>query len=84
MANPTDLSTTIATEAALPASSTSDGQSASGRPIGDLIQADQYLGNRKAITNRRRGMYLSRLIPPGAFGGRACLGAFDSAFWGGL
>ena len=63
----TDLAPTISTEATLPASSASDGQSATGRSIAEIIAADQYTGNKVAIAQRRRGMVFTKIIPPGAF-----------------
>jgi hypothetical protein len=74
VADSTDLSDTIATEAAAPQSSAADGQSASGRPIGDLIQAQQFLDARAAMRKRRRGLLYARAITPGALddSGRPC------------
>lgn len=66
MADPTDLSTTIATEAATPQSSSGDGQSASARPIGDLIKAQQFLDARVVMKKRRRGILSTQLTTPGA------------------
>lgn len=74
MADPADLSQTIADEAAAPLSSSSDGQASTGRPIADLIAADRYLAAKAAAGQRRRGLSFSKLIPPGTLpdNGGAC------------
>ena len=77
----TDLSATIATEAADPQSSASDGMSATGRNINDLIAADTYLAGVVARNKRRRGIALTKMIPPGALsdqGGVYGYGPFNS------
>lgn len=61
-----DLTTDISTQAVEPASSSADGQSASARPIADLITAQQYLDIRAANRKRRRGIGFARLTAPGA------------------
>jgi hypothetical protein len=61
-----DLTTTIETEAALPASSSADGQSASARPIGDLIKAQQFIDAKAVLKKRRRGLLFTKLVTPGA------------------
>ena len=66
MADPTDLTDTIATEAVSPSSSSADGQSASARPIGDLIKAQQFLDAKAALKKRRRGITYTQLTTPGA------------------
>ncbi len=66
MADPTDLSDAIATEAVAPSSSSADGQSASGRPIGDIIKAQQFLDAKAAMKKRRRGVLFTKLTTPGA------------------
>jgi hypothetical protein len=73
VADPTDLTETIATEAASPQSSAADGQVATGRPIGDLIKAQQFLDARAAMRKRRRGITYTQLTTPGALddGGQA-------------
>lgn len=63
-----ELETEIATAAQEPASAASDGQSATNRPIDDLIKADQYL-TRKRVA-RCRGFFgqiaIAKIVPPGA------------------
>jgi hypothetical protein len=73
VADPTDLTSDIAQQAVEPASSSGDGQSASGRSIGDLIKAQQFLDARVALRKRRRGITMTQLTTPGANddGGRA-------------
>lgn len=63
---PTDITSDIATQAVEPSSSSADGQSASARPIADLITAQQMLDNRIALRKRRRGIGLTRFTAPGA------------------
>lgn len=64
MSQPADLSQSITDAAGTPQSASADGQSASARPIDQLIKADQYLALRAAAGLRRRGMRFSRLILP--------------------
>jgi len=73
VADPTDLSDTIAAEAALPISSSGDGQAATARPIGDLIKAQQFLDARAARKKRRLGIITRVMTTPGALddGGRS-------------
>lgn len=79
----TDLTATIAEEAAAPVSSTADGQTATARPLADMITADRYLAAKAAIAKRRRGVTFGKLIPPGplADGGGAIVG---TPFGGGI
>jgi hypothetical protein len=67
-----DLSSIIETEAALPASSTDDGQSATARSLADLIATDKYLAQKRANASRRKGIVFNVLTTPGALddGGR--------------
>lgn len=80
----TDLADTIATEAVSPASSAADGQSATARPLADLITADRYLAAKAAMASRRKGVSFSKLIPPGPLcdGGGAVVGV--PPFGGGI
>jgi hypothetical protein len=82
VADANDLATDIAQQAVEPASTTSDGQSATGRPVADLIAADQYLAQKAARAKRRRGIYFSQLVTPGA-GGGGCGEPFDRPCGGG-
>lgn len=70
-----DLTDTIASEAELPLKSESDGQSAEGQPLPDLIKADKYLKGADAVTGTNanggpksawRGVRMARAVPPGA------------------
>lgn len=70
-----DLTPDIEQQAAEPAAATSDGQSATARPIGDLIEADRYLKGNAALsgTNANGGPVSgwkrtrpARAVPPGA------------------
>lgn len=83
MADANDLSSDIASQAVEPVSHSGDGVSTSGRPIGDLIKAQQFLDAKVAARKRRRGMVSTQLTTPPALddGGRA-VSDFDSG--GGL
>lgn len=70
-----DIGPQIEQAAAEPASATSDGQSASSHPLPDLIEADQYVKAKGAVTGTnpaggpRSGwpaLRPARVIPPGA------------------
>jgi len=61
----TDLSTDIATQAVEPVTSSGDGQSATARPIADMMLADQYLAAKAAMKNRRRGIQFAQMTNPG-------------------
>lgn len=70
-----DLTDTIESAAADPSSASSDGQSATARPLADLIAADKYLKGQDALTGTnanggpRSGwgaVRMARAIPPGA------------------
>lgn len=60
-----DLSTDIAEQAVEPLSVTADGQTTVGRTMQDMIDADRYLATKTASANRRRGLFFTRLLPPG-------------------
>lgn len=69
-----DLTDTIEEAAQDPASASSDGQSATARPIADLIAADRYLKGQQATesTNAQGGprsgwgaLRAAKAIPPG-------------------
>jgi len=61
-----DLAETIEEAAASPAAATVDGNSATARPIADLIDADRYLASKQAVRqNPRLGMRITRAVPPG-------------------
>lgn len=49
-----DLTPDIETAAAEPASAASDGQSASARPLGELVEADRYLKGATALAGANR------------------------------
>lgn len=68
MADTTDLAETIAAEAALPLKSETDGQSAEGRPLTDLIKADQYLGAKKSKKTAWGRVKMARAVPPDTTG----------------
>jgi hypothetical protein len=61
----TDLAETIASEAALPLKSESDGQSAEGHRLTDLIAADKHLAAKKATGSAWGRVKMARAVPPG-------------------
>jgi hypothetical protein len=76
-----DLSDDIAQQAVEPVTSAADGQSATGRAIGEIVQADQYVAGKTAAKKRRRGIRFAKIINPGALsdGGQGPgIGGFDS------
>lgn len=75
-----DLTSDIATQALEPSSVSADGQSASARPVADLVTAQQFLDARSAMRKRRRGVTFTKLVPPGAAcdEGRTGVGAFNT------
>lgn len=76
-----DLTGDLTTQAVEPASSSSDGQSATARPVADIIAAQQFLDAKSALTKRRRGIAFSKLVPPGTLpdeGRTGNLGSFNS------
>lgn len=70
MADPNDLTDTIAAEVALPQASATDGQSADARPLPDVIAADKYLAAKAA--SRKAGAWgqtkMARAVPPDTTG----------------
>lgn len=85
---PTDLTPTITQAASDPQSAAVDGQSATARPMGDLIAADQYLAQKSAAAvGKRRGIRFSKLLPSGPVsdqGGTQGPGTFAGGPGGGL
>lgn len=63
-----DLTDDINDQVLEPLSSTADGQSATGRPIDDLIKVDNRNRAIAAAAKRRRGMMFSVFRTPGAGG----------------
>ena len=61
-----DLTPDIATQAVEPAASSADGQSSSGRDVGQLIKAQQFLDAKVTQKKRRRGVLFTKLVAPGA------------------
>lgn len=80
MAN--DLSNDIATQAIKPIAAAADGQSASARPIDDLIKADQYLAGKAATSLRRRGIRFTKMIPSGPLSDAGRTSPVGDAFGG--
>jgi hypothetical protein len=51
-----------------PAEASSDAGSMRQQPLKDLIALDQYLSVRASISQLNRGLYLSKIGPPGSTG----------------
>lgn len=56
----------ILTDAQGPKSVSGDAGSVQQRDLREQIEADRYLSERTAVSNTRRGLRFSRLVPPGA------------------
>lgn len=52
--------------AAAPKSAASDGQSATAQDLGELTKLDQYRRQKEGVRKVGRGLYYSKLVPPGA------------------
>jgi len=66
---PTDLKSTIATNAQGPAEARGDAGSVRQRPLRELIEADRYLAGKDALadsTKKSFGIRIGKLVPPGA------------------
>lgn len=70
-----DLTDQIVSEAAEPIASSGDGESATGRTLTELIEADKYLKGQQAVSVPNEnggprsgwgGLRTARAIPPGA------------------
>ncbi len=77
-----DLTNDIAQQAVEPASVTADGQSTTGRPVNELLAAQNALDARAAAKKRRRGLLFTQLTTPGAVDdcGRVQPARFDGSF----
>lgn len=75
-----DLTPDIAQQAVEPVSSATDGISATGRPIGDLIAADQYAGGKPSAKLRRRGLRFTKILPSGPMPDCGRATSFDGGF----
>lgn len=63
----TNLTNTIAENAAGPASASGDASSVSQHSLKDQIEADKYLANKSALgTNKKLGIKFFRIKPGGA------------------
>lgn len=68
MAEETELSDQIETNAKGPASVSVDGQSVSQHSLKDQIEADRYLASKKAQKAKGLGIKFHKIVPPGAGG----------------
>lgn len=68
MASEDSQAATAALVAALdaPASVSGDAGSVSNRPLAELIEADRYVAGKDAGAKARRGLRITRLLPPGS------------------
>lgn len=48
------------------AKATTDAGTVEAHPLRDQIEADRYLRSKEASGGKRRGLRLSKLVPPGA------------------
>lgn len=65
MATTTELTDDLVSQLSDPASSTADGQSATARPVGEVIKGITFGAAEKALAKRRRGMTFGKIIAPG-------------------
>ncbi len=61
-----DLEKAIKDAAESPKSVEIDGQSAEGRPITELIEADRYLASKRAMKSRKGGIRIAKMSSSGA------------------
>ncbi|MEM9656958.1 MAG: hypothetical protein AAF961_01225 [Planctomycetota bacterium] len=60
-----DLDSAILTAAVEPAAASGDEGSVSARKIGELIEAERHVAGKRAVRSRHRGLYITKLSPPG-------------------
>ncbi len=60
-----ELDDTIRQNAQGPAKAASDAGSVEQHPLPDQIEADRYLASKKAAQEKKRGLKLNKLVPPG-------------------
>ncbi len=61
-----DLENEIRKNAEGPAKAANDTGSVEQHPLPDQIEADRYLASKKAAKDKKRGLKLNKLVPPGA------------------
>lgn len=61
-----DLTPLIREAAGTSASTSVDGVSESNRSVSEIIEADRYLKSSQALKSPRRGLLISKIVPPGA------------------
>lgn len=61
-----NLETIIRNNAEGPAKASGDSGSVEQHSLADQIEADRYLASKQAMSQKRRGIRLSRIVPPGA------------------
>lgn len=60
-----DLSTTIQENAQGPKRAQGDSGSVEQHPLAEQIEADRYLASKAAVKDPKRGLRLTKLVPPG-------------------
>ncbi len=60
-----ELDDTIRQNAQGPAKAASDAGSVEQHPLPDQIEADRYLASKKAAQDKKRGLKLNKIVPPG-------------------
>lgn len=61
-----DLKQTIIDAAQSPKKASNETGAVEAHPIPDLIAADRYAASKAAASKPRRGLRVTRLVPPGA------------------
>lgn len=60
-----DLDDSIRQNAQGPAKAAGDAGSVEQHPLPDQIEADRYLASKEAAKDKKRGLRLNKLVPPG-------------------
>jgi hypothetical protein len=60
-----ELDETIRKNAEGPAKAAGDSGSVEQHPLPDQIEADRYLASKKAANDKKRGLKLNKIVPPG-------------------
>ncbi len=61
-----ELDQAIEENAKGPAKASNDTGSVEQHPLSEQIEADRYLAAKKAAQDKKRGLKLNKLVPPGA------------------
>ena len=63
---PEDLEQAISDNAAQPKRARGDSGEVEQHSLKDQIEVDRYLASKKAMRKKRKGLGLTKLVPPGA------------------